>query len=207
MQSLNAIVVDDEQIISDSLSGMLRLTGIFELVTNFYSIAEVKKEMLQRDYHYIFTDLKMADDDVKGFIAFARKTWPEIIIIVISSLMDTGQAKEIFTAGANGYISKFSSSEDLKNAIKKTGSGQRYVSPDMTERLVTASIALDQNGLTKKELEILRCVANGESIIETAANLNLSRHTVITHRRNIMEKLKLHSAAEMVKYAFENKLC
>jgi len=206
MKNLHAIIVDDEKIISDSLAELLKQTKKFETVNNYYSLTNVKKEMLVKKYDYLFTDLVMPGYDVKEFIGYARKAWPKLIILVVSSLTDVVRAKELFDMGANGYLSKYSGSTELKTAIEKTAAGERYVSADMANKLANANTEADKKGITKRELEILRLVAQGRSIAETASILNLSEHTIVSHRRNIMEKLGIHSATEMVKYVYENKM-
>jgi len=206
MEGLSAIVVDDQQMVSESFKVLLKKIGKFGIINNFYSVDDAKEEMLDNKYDYLFSDLVMPGYDVKEFIRFARETFPDLIIIIISSETVIAPVKELFNLGVNAYLSKSVGSFELKNAIDKINEGEKYISSDIASKLVNSVFEEEKEKLSKREIEILRYVANGKSITETAALMHLSPHTVIAHRRNIMEKLGIHSATEMVKYAYENKI-
>ncbi len=202
----DAIVVDDQQMFSESFRVLLKKIGKFGVVSSFYSPDDAAEDMEKHEYKYLFSDLLMPGFDVKEFISIARKKYPTLIIIVISSETDVAQVKELFNLGINGYLTKSVGSLELKNAIEKITAGEKYISSDVANKLVNSVFELDKEKLSKRELEILRYVAAGKSISETAEIMHLSPHTIIAHRRNIMEKIGVHSATEMVKYAYENKI-
>ena len=112
-------------------------------------------------------------------------------------------------AGANGYIPKRAAPEELLIAIRSAAKGEVYLYPSMAkllvnhylaqERTIDGSISLD--GLTERESEVLKHLAEGESNNEIAENLVISPKTVARHRENIMRKLNLHSRTELVRYA------
>jgi DNA-binding NarL/FixJ family response regulator len=206
MKRPNAIIVDDHLMVAESFNVILKSTGDFDLITICNSIARAREDLLSRPYDCLFTDLLMPESDVKEFIRFARRSWPKLIITVISSETDVSEVRSLFSTGVNAYLSKSVGVSELKTAIKKIIAGERYLSSDLAADLVMAVIDGEKPKLSKREIEILRYVASGKSILDTASALNLSHHTVIAHRRNIMEKLGIHSAAEMVKYAYEHKL-
>jgi DNA-binding NarL/FixJ family response regulator len=145
-------------------------------------------------------------NDVKEFISFCKKQYPGLYIIIISSVTDIHTMKVLFAEGVNGYLSKAVNYSELKTALEKIYSGERYLSTDLTGKLATFFFEGEESKLTKKELEILRIVASGKTVKQTAEDLLISPSTVMAHRRSIMSKLDLHSAAELVKYAYANKL-
>jgi DNA-binding NarL/FixJ family response regulator len=206
MMPLSAIIVDDHQMVSEGFKVLLRKMGKFGYVTSFYSVSDARQEMLQNKYDYLFSDLLMPGFDIKEFIGFARETFPDLIIIIISSGTDISVVRELFKTGVNAYLSKSVGALELKNAIEKIDEGEKYISTDIASKLVNSVFEKEKAKLSKREVEILKYVADGKSITETAAIMHLSHHTIIAHRRNIMEKLGLHSAPEMVKYAYENNL-
>jgi DNA-binding NarL/FixJ family response regulator len=113
------------------------------------------------------------------------------------------------SSGARGYLLKDSPEQDLINAIRAVKQGKAFFSPEISRMLAEDYMRqMRQRGvddsyelLTPREKEILQMLGEGKSNKEVAARLNLSPHTVETHRGNILEKLNLHSAAEMILYA------
>ena len=117
-------------------------------------------------------------------------------------------------AGAAGYILKGADVQDLLSAIRSVRDGQVYLYPTMTKKLLADFLRraeageghTSSDGLTERELEVLRLIAEGKTTPEIAQALHLSPHTVQTHRDHIMEKLNLHRKAELIKYAIRKGL-
>ena len=112
-------------------------------------------------------------------------------------------------AGARGYLLKDSSESDVMNAVRAVNSGKAYFSPEISRMLADDYLRqMQQRGvedsyelLTAREREILQMLAEGKSNKDVANLLNLSLHTVETHRSNILQKLNLHSVPELILYA------
>ena len=172
-----------------------------------YSLEEANRKLLFDKYDYFFIDIMIPGGNVKEYIEGFLKLNKETIVIAISSVSDPFLIKEFFGFGIHAFISKSAGSHEIQLALESTSSGGKYISANLAGKLATAIYIRDSNNLTKKEMEILRMVAKGLTIAETAGQMHLSPHTVIGHRRNIMHKLGVRSAAEIVKYAYENKLC
>jgi len=134
---------------------------------------------------------------------------PQTAIVFLSMHSDEGYVLKALKSGAKAYLLKDSAEDDLINAIKAVSEGKAFFSPaiskmlvedymrQMREREVEDSYEL----LTTREREILQLFAEGKSVKEVAALLNLSLYTVETHRSNIFQKLDLHSVAELILYA------
>ncbi|MBI2906867.1 MAG: response regulator transcription factor [Chloroflexi bacterium] len=120
----------------------------------------------------------------------------------------------ILEAGASGYLLKEATSEELVAALKAVARGGVYLYPTIAKKLVkdylyrvgTGEERASYDGLTDREREVLKLIAEGRSNQDIADQLYLSHHTVQTHRARIMEKLNLHSRAELVKYALRKGL-
>ena len=95
---------------------------------------------------------------------------------------------------------------ELNLALERTYAGDKYVSSDLNGKLANSFFVSEQTSLTLKELEVLRLIAEGYKVDKISEMLFISPYTVMAHRRNIMKKLDLHTAAELVKYAFLNNL-
>ena len=134
---------------------------------------------------------------------------PRTRILGLSLRRDVAYAREMLRAGAYGYMTKEATHEELAAAIRDVRDGQtvvsRLLSPGLT-RDGRAGGATPLDRLTVREREILRRIAEGATNKDVAAELSLSVHTVDAHRGNIMKKLDLHSAGEIVRFAMRHGL-
>jgi two-component system response regulator NreC len=139
---------------------------------------------------------------------------PQVGIIMLSMYSDETYLTRTLAAGAKGYLLKDSADEDLYRAVQVVAQGKPFFSPAIANTLLEDYMRqLQQRGLqdsydllTEREKEILQLLAEGRSNKEVAATLNLSPNTVETHRTRIMQKLDLHSSADIVLYAVRKKI-
>jgi two-component system response regulator NreC len=155
--------------------------------------------------------LDIAMPNLSGIEAAQRisATLPYVAIVILSMHSDEGYVLRALKAGAKGYLLKDSAEGDLIEAIKAVHQGKTFFSPEVTKMLVadyvqevrTRGVEDSYDLLTSREREILQLLAELKSNKEIATALNLSPYTVETHRRNLQEKLNLHSHAELILYA------
>jgi two-component system, NarL family, response regulator NreC len=134
---------------------------------------------------------------------------PSAAVVILSMHSDEGYVLRALKAGARGYLLKDSAEGDLIEAIQAVNDGKAFFSPEVSRMLVEDYIRELKSRsehdsydlLTGREREVLHLLAEGRSNKEIAGVLNLSPYTVETHRRNIQEKLNLHSLAELILYA------
>jgi DNA-binding NarL/FixJ family response regulator len=142
------------------------------------------------------------------------KTNPKIGVIILSMYSDEEYLIRALSAGAKGYLLKDSAEPDLVRAVRAVSHGKTFFSPAIAHTLLEDYVRrLQQEGLqdsydllTDREKEVLQLLAEGRSNKEVASLLNLSMHTVETHRTNFMQKLGLHNTAEIVIYAMRKKI-
>ncbi len=130
-------------------------------------------------------------------------------VIGLSMHKDAVYVREILRAGARGYLLKDSEDEDLLKAIRAVHRGEAYLSPAISDAVLTdyrkhVSNPIDQ--LTSREREILTMIAEGKSNKEIATALKLSVYTIESHRGSVMEKLNLHNTGDIVRFALRNGL-
>jgi DNA-binding NarL/FixJ family response regulator len=138
-----------------------------------------------------------------------RKVSPKTKVVVLSMRSDSRAVLMAFAAGASGYLLKESAFEEMVVALNAVANGQTYLSPTIAEVVVRNSVerwlpesaAPRHRKISSREREILQLVAEGKSSREIAASLYVSVKTIETHRKQIMNKLSLHSVAELTKYA------
>jgi len=171
-----------------------------------------KAETVQPDVAVI--DIAMPN--LSGIEAAQRITssLPDVAIVILSMHSDEGYVLRSLKVGAKGYLLKDSAEGDLIEAIKAVHRGKTFFSPEISKMLVedyireirTRGVEDSYDLLTPREREILQLLAEGKSNKEIAQALNLSLYTVETHRRNLQEKLNLHSLAELILYAVRKGL-
>jgi len=135
---------------------------------------------------------------------------PQTRVIVLSVHSEDQFAVRVLKAGASGFLNKDSAPEELVKAVRKVLAGGRYVSASLAEKLAVhldhPSDQLPHQQLSDREFQVLRMIGSGKTVSEIAEELSLSGKTVSTYRARILEKMGLHTNAELTRYAFENKL-
>jgi DNA-binding NarL/FixJ family response regulator len=119
-------------------------------------------------------------------------------------------ARRALKGGAAGYITKDSPRSELLKAIKKVIAGGRYVSPTLAEKLLfdfeRGTDRPPHEALSNREFEVMKLIASGKKVTEIAGILSLSDKTISTYRSRILQKLRIESNAELIRYAIQNKL-
>jgi two-component system response regulator NreC len=131
-------------------------------------------------------------------------------VLMLSMQDDPRYVREAFAVGANGYVLKEAADTEVVDAVREVAQGGRYVHPALGARLIAAEAQeraeAEADPLSEREREVLRLLALGHTNQEIAKMLYLSVRTVETHRAHIMQKLRLSSRAELVRYALEHNL-
>lgn len=210
MNNPYCLIVDDHLLFSGSFKTVLLSfypTAKIELIN---TLSQAKEKIANGHYSLLFLDIMLPDatqEDVMEFAIHCQNTLKGLKIVVVSSMLQTIMVKKFFASTKiNAWISKNSSLSELKEALYKISIGEMYISKDINARLAQSMLFVSKDALTTKELEVLTHVARGFTVKKIAETLFISPFTVLAHRRNIMRKLKLHSAQELVKYAYDNKL-
>jgi two-component system response regulator NreC len=203
------LLVDDHAVVRQGFRMIISAEPDFEVIGEASNGREAvqEAELLQPDI--VLMDVSMPE--LNGIEATRRivTVAPRTRILALSMHRDSVYVREILRAGASGYLLKEAGDQDLLTAIRAVAQGQGYLSPAVSDAVlndyrkhVTDPIDL----LTSREREVLQLIAEGKTNKEIATALELSTYTVESHRGRIMEKLNLHSAGELVRFAFRNGL-
>jgi two-component system response regulator NreC len=207
------LIVDDHAILRDGLRSLFETKLSYDVVAE----AEDGKNAIRLAQEYS-PDLVMMDLNMPGMngIEAARtivRDLPGVKIIALTMHHDKRYAIEMFQAGAAGYLLKDAPFDEVAEAVHTVMNNQRYISPTIGADALKE--CLDRLGgskgeasatLTPKEREVLQLLAEGKTNREIADYLNVSVKTVDNHRQRIMEKLDLHTIAELTKYAVREGL-
>jgi DNA-binding NarL/FixJ family response regulator len=206
---MKILLVDDHKMMRDGLRAVLEKAGL-QVVGEASSGSEAITLALTLRPGVAVMDISMPD--LNGIDATRRLVaeLPGIKVIGLSMNSDRRYVVAMFKAGAVGYLLKNSASDELIQAVHAVTSDLTYVSPSIASVVVDSFMEgprpAQQQALSPREREVLQVLAEGKSSKEIANHLNVAVTTVETHRRQIMDKLKLHTIAELTKYAIREGL-
>ena len=214
--AIRVIVADDHALFRRGLEMVLASEDDIEVVAEAGDGAEVVELAVEHMPDLVLMDVRMP---VQGGIAAAkaiRDAAPHTKILMLTISDEEEDLYDAIKAGANGYLLKEISIDEVADAIRSVHAGQSLISPSMASKLLTEFAAMARKGeerqqmptprLTDREMEVLALVAQGMNNRDIAKELFISENTVKNHVRNILEKLHLHSRMEAVVYAVREKL-
>jgi two-component system, NarL family, response regulator NreC len=208
--SIRVLLVDDHAILRSGLRRVLEAEADIEVVGEAESADRAVFEALSGKPDVVVMDLVMpGKSGIEGMPAVLQAA-PDAKVLVLSMQDDPRYVREAFEVGAAGYVLKEAADTEVVGAVRAVAAGERYVHPALGARLVAADAEerrrAEADPLSEREREVLRLLALGHTNQEIAKMLYISVRTAETHRAHIMQKLRLSSRAELVRYALENAL-
>lgn len=211
---IRVLMVEDHTMFREALHLMLDKEPDIEVVGELADGSQVEEAVARLAPDVVVMDVSMPN--VNGIEA-TRKLLaghPRLRVVALSAFNYRQFVMEMLDAGALGYVIKSAAGKQLVHAINCAMQGRTYLCPEATATLVEASRRLGANHgvshenkrLGRREVQVLRLLAEGKTSPQIAQELHISPSTVDVHRRNIMEKLDLHSVAELTKYAVRTGL-
>jgi two-component system invasion response regulator UvrY len=171
--------------------------------------ADTLSLLSREDWDVLILDVFMPGRSGLEALHEARRDYPKLPVLVLSSAPDDQLALRVLKSGASGYLNKRAAAEELVKAVEKLISGGRYVSSETAELLAEESsraASTPHSSLSNREFEVLRFLVSGKSIKEIASELCLSPKTVSCFHTRIWEKLRVQNDIEMMRYALEHEL-
>ena len=205
VKPIRVIIADDHSIVRRGLRELLEAEGDFEVVAEAGDIASAKRYLHGHKPDVLILDLNMPDGSSLEAIPAMRGDCPETRIVVLTMQNEPAYARRALSAGALGYVLKDAADAELVEAVRRASVGDSYLNPRLGARLA-AEPSGPPDGLTERELDVLRMIALGHTNAEIADRLYLSVRTVETHRAHIQQKLSLGSRSELVRYALAHGL-
>lgn len=199
----SAVILDDHQLFASAFASLIKATNKFSVVASTNKFAEVEQLLISGNVTHLFTDYIMPEVNTLSEIMNIRAKYPGLFIIVVSSITNANLIYQMHKAGANSFISKNSSKQELEECFSIMDTGKYFVSRDLRGAMMNLFSNGKETLFTAREHEILQHIAAGSTIEETAAQLNLSKHTIVAHRRNMMAKMEVNSVASLLKKAMD----
>jgi two-component system response regulator NreC len=205
--SIRVLIVDDHAVVRSGLRRVLEAEADIEVVGEAGDMRGAVFEARAQKPDVVLMDVVMPGRTGIEATPAVLEEAPEAKVLVLSMQDDPRYVREAFSAGASGYVLKEAADAEVVDAVREVHGGGRYVHPTLGARLVAADAEerakADEDPLSDREREVLRLLALGHTNQEIAEMLYLSVRTVETHRAHIMQKLRLSTRAELVRYAIE----
>lgn len=202
---IRVLAADDHPIVLEGLTRLLSKQDDMRLVGEASDGADLIRLARDTLVDVVLLDISMPGPGFATVIRTLRKERPRLPILVLSGQPASQYAVRVLKAGASGYLSKESLSKELAHAIRETAAGRRYISPGVADSLVdvmTEDVERPPHeSLSDREFDVLRYTTMGKPVKQIAQELGLSPKTVSTYRRRVLDKLKVDSQAEAIRYA------
>ena len=207
---IRVVIADDQPAVRDGLAMLMGLTDDIEVVGTAANGVEALE--LTRDLrpNVVLMDLRMPEMDGAEATRKIRATVPDTHVLVLTTYADDDSLFPALQAGAQGYLTKDASAEEIERAIREVADGHTHLDPAIQERLVAALLSTagrvrtPRDDLTTREVEVLKLIAAGLSNAEIAAALVVSAATVKTHINHIFAKTGARDRAQAVRYAYQH---
>ncbi len=202
-------IVDDHTMVRDGIHFQLSNFPGLEVCGEGESVDEAFAQIKATRPHLVIIDLSLKDGHGLELVKLVKQHDPKIKMLVSTMYDESLYAERSLRAGAQGYLNKQESREKLVEAVRAVLAGQRYLSPQMTDRLVAQAVGNRVDAaqsspvetLSTRELEVFKMIGDGKSTGAIARALHLSPHTIDTHREKIKTKLGLRTGGELQREA------
>jgi two-component system response regulator NreC len=207
---IRIVLIDDHAVVRSGLSLLLNGEDDIEVVGEGGSAQDAVFRARALKPDVMLLDIVMPGESGIEVLPKLLKESPETKVLVLSMQDDPSYVREAFAAGARGYVLKEAVDEEVVAAVREIANGGHYVHPALGARMVAAEAqeraAAEADPLSEREREVLRLLALGHTNQEIAQTLYISVRTAESHRAHIMQKLRLTTRAELVRYAISHGL-
>ena len=208
--TIRVVLVDDHAVVRSGLRRVLEAEDDIEVVAEAGSVRDAIFEARAHKPDVVVMDVVMpGESGIDGTPRVLHEA-PDVKVLVLSMQDDPRYVREAFAAGAKGYVLKEAADTDVVDAVRQVADGRQYLHPALGARLIESEAKereeAEADPLSEREREVLRLLALGHTNQEIATMLYISVRTAETHRAHIMQKLRLGTRAELVRYALAHGL-
>jgi len=207
---IRILIADDHELIRVGVKKIIRPAKDMKVVGEAGDIEQALRLVEEQLADLLVLDISLPGCDGLDGLLRVRRAFPELRVLMLSMYPEERFAIAALKAGACGYITKAMAAEELVRAVHKIVAGGSFVSPRLAE-LLAQDLRETHNGalhdrLTQRELEVISRIGSGKAVKQVAAELSITVSTVNTYRARIFRKTGLHSNAELIRYALEQRL-
>ncbi len=210
--TIQVIIVDDHKLVTDCIGLFLRGAKSIEVVGVAHSGKDALTLLKREKPDVMLVDISMPEMSGIQLTAAVKKKYEGIKVLILSMHSDYNNISEAIDAGADGYVPKDVSSEELVEAITTVFRGKNYFHSTISDEIVKNYASKRQQDdtilpqLTRRELEVLQLFAEGFNNSEIADKLFLSVRTIESHKNHILQKTNMKNSVELIKFAIKNRI-
>lgn len=207
--AIKVLLVDDHTVARNGVRLMLSEAQDIEVTREAESAEEAARLVRTQAFDVALLDIALPGKNGLDLLKQLRMEKPKMAVLILSMYSEDVYAIRALKLGASGYLTKNNPSATLIAAVRKVAAGGKYISPGLVDKLadmVDSESRMPHEILSDRELEILKLIAAGESLVTIGLMLHLSPKTITTYRTRILEKMELTSNAELARYARANGL-
>jgi two-component system invasion response regulator UvrY len=204
---IRILLVDDHPVVRHGIRQIL-VEGLKEVSVGEASDVATASALIRNEvWDVIVLDLTLPGASGLDLLKEIRRDRPALPVLVLSMHPASQFARRVLAAGASGYLTKDSATTELVTAIEQIHQGRMYPGGQQGEGPSAPAVGTaPHDTLSDREYQVLRMIGSGKTVSEIAAAYSLSVKTVSTYRSRLLEKLEMHSNAELMRYAIENGL-
>lgn len=207
--AIKVLLVDDHTVARNGVRLMLSEAQDIEVTSEAESAEEAARLVRTQAFDVALLDIALPGKNGLELLKQLRMEKPKMAVLILSMYSEDVYAIRALKLGASGYLTKNNPSATLIAAVRQVAAGGKYISPGLVDKLadmVDSESRMPHEILSDRELEILKLIAAGESLVTIGLMLHLSPKTITTYRARILEKMDLTSNAELARYARANGL-
>jgi two-component system response regulator NreC len=204
--TIRVVIADDHAVVRRGLLQVLDSEEGIEVVAEAANLEDARRYVRGHHPNVLVLDLNLPEGLSLDAIPEIRSEFPDTQIVVLTMQNEPAYARRALSAGALGYVLKEAAESELVEAVRRAAVGDSYLNPRLGARVAAEPPPGPPDGLSEREVEVLRMIALGHTNAEIAEHLYLSVRTVETHRAHIQQKLRLGSRSKLVHYALEHGL-
>ena len=205
-KTIGIVIADDHAVVRRGLKQLLGAEPGFEVVAEAADLDAARRYVRGHHPDVLVLDVNLPGGSSITKIPEIREESPDTAIVVLTMQNEPAYARQALSAGALGYVLKEAAETELVEAVRRAAVGDTFLNPRLGARVAAEPPPGPPDGLSEREVEVLRMIALGFTNAEIAEQLYLSVRTVETHRAHIQQKLRLGTRADLVRYALDHKL-
>jgi DNA-binding NarL/FixJ family response regulator len=208
LQSTSILIADSQYLIRFGLRKLLSQIDGLKVIAEAVNDVDLAAELKATQPNVVILDYNQPTHFSTDTVIKIKQISPNTNVLIISDDNQKHGIYQVLEYGVNSYLTKTCGEEEIIDAVKATAKGEKFFCNNVLNYILEKSFPREDDcsptPLSPREIEVVTLVASGLIAKEIASELNLSTHTIYTHRKNIMKKLNLSSASELVLYAVNN---
>lgn len=207
---LRVVIADDHPVVLKGLKDIILESFADATIDEASKGYELMQKVHNNHYDLVLLDISLPDIHGLEVLKEIKRKKPSLPVLIISMYPEEDYAVRAIRAGARGYVTKRTASDELVEAVRKILSGKRYVAPDFAQKMLldfeSDAEKPAHEGLSTRELQVISRIGKGKATKEIAEELHVSANTVRTYRTRILEKTGLRGTSELIHYALTHGL-